>query len=164
MELSAGAGAVTVDEVGGAADVKTAGAIRIGRVDGPATIKNSNGDTWIGEVTGEVRVRAANGAIAVDVARGDVDAKTANGNVRLEEVAHGTAVAQSAFGAVDVGVRDGVAVWLDLETKFGTVHNDLGASERPRPEDETVEVHAHTSMGDITIHRSYASSIREDES
>ena len=53
---------MTVDEIGGRADIKTAGAIRIGRIDGAAAVKNSNGDTWIGEVTGEGRVNAANGA------------------------------------------------------------------------------------------------------
>jgi hypothetical protein len=164
LELKAGAGAVTVDEVAGAADVKTAGDVRIGRIEGTASIKNSNGDTWIGEVTGDARVRAANGAIAVDVARAGVAAKTANGNVRLDEVARGPVVAQSAMGAVDIGVREGVPAWLDLETKFGTVHNDLDAAERPQAGEEAVEVRAHTSMGDITIHRSFTSSIRKDES
>lgn len=164
MELKAGAGAVTVEEVAGTADVKTAGAIRIGRIDGSASIKNSNGDTWIGEVTGEANLRAANGAIVIDVARAGVAVKTANGNVRLDEVTRGSVVAQSAMGAVDIGVRDGVAAWLDLDTKFGTVHNDLGAAERPQSEEETVEVRAHTSMGDITIHRSFTSIPREEDS
>jgi DUF4097 and DUF4098 domain-containing protein YvlB len=154
VEIKAGAGAVTVEEVAGAADVTTAGAIRIGRIDGRASIKNSNGDTWIGEVTGEVRVKAANGAIAVGVARAGVDAKTANGTVRIDEVERGSIVAQSGMGAVDIGVRDGVPAWLDLDTKFGTVRNGLEAGERPQADEESVEVHVHTSMGDITIHRS----------
>ena len=163
MELKAGAGAVTVEKVAGTAEVKTAGAVRIGRIDGPASIKNSNGDTWIGEVTGEARVRAANGAIAVDVARAAVAAKTANGNVRLDEVARGSVVAQSACGTVDVGVRDGVAAWLDLETKFGTVHNDLDAADGRGPRRGGRGPRAH-SMGDITIHRSFTSSTRKEES
>ncbi len=90
-------------------------------------------------------------------------AKTANGDVRLGEVAGGAVVAQSAFGDVEVGVRDGVAAWLDLETKFGTVHNDLDATERPEPAEDAVEVRARTSMGDITVHRSLASAAGRDE-
>jgi len=164
VELKGGAGAVTVEEVAGSADVKTAGAIRIGRIEGTASIKNSDGDTWIGEVTGDARVRSANGAIVVDAARAGVEAKTANGNVRLDEVSHGTVVAQSAFGAIDVGVRDGAAVWLDLDTKFGTVRNDLAAAGRPRATEETLEIHARTSMGDITIRRSPTNHTREEES
>jgi hypothetical protein len=163
LELKAGAGEIIVDVATGRADVRTAGTIRIGRVDGSAAIKNSNGDTWIGEVTGEARLTAANGAISVDLAQTDVAAKSANGAVRLGEVAHGVVVAQSAFGAVEIGIRDGVAAWLDLETKFGTVQNDLDASEHPESEEDVVEVHAHTSMGNITIYRSFASATQKDE-
>ena len=105
--------------------------MRIGSVDGTAAVKNSNGDTWIGEVTGDARVSAANGSISVDRAHEGIVAKTAKGDVRLGEVARGAAVAQSAFGQIEVGVRDGVAAWLELDTKFGHVHNDLDASESP---------------------------------
>src|SRR5262249_50484359 len=56
VELKAGAGAVTVEDVAGSAEIRTTGDVRIGRVDGNASIKNANGDTWIGEVTGEARV------------------------------------------------------------------------------------------------------------
>ena len=108
--------------------------MRIGSVDGTAAVKNSNGDTWIGEVTGDARVSAANGAISVDRAHAGIVAKTANGDVRLGEVARGAVVAQSAMGTVEVGIHEGVAAWLDLDTKFGQVHNDLDASERPGAE------------------------------
>jgi DUF4097 and DUF4098 domain-containing protein YvlB len=162
VELKAGAGDVTVELATGRVEITTAGAVRIGRIDGPAVIKNRNGDTSIGEVTGETLVNAANGAISIDLAHAGVAAKTANGNVRLAEVARGSVVAQSAFGSVEVGVRDGVAAWLDLETKFGTVQNDLDAVEHPGPGEDAVEVHAHTSMGDITIHRSFASETAKD--
>jgi hypothetical protein len=73
-------------------------------------------------------------------------------------------VAQSAFGSVEVGVRDRVAAWLDLDTKFGTVHNELDAAERPEPSEDAVEVHAKTSMGDITIHRSAEAGAGKDRS
>jgi hypothetical protein len=161
-ELKAGAGDVTVDFVTGKAEITTAGAIRIGRIDGPAVIKNRNGDTSIGEVEGETRVNAANGAISIDLAHAGVAAKTANGSIRLGEVARGSVVAHSAFGSVELGVRDGVAAWLDLETKFGTVQNDLDAVERPELGEDAVEVHAHTSMGDISIHRSHRRETAKD--
>lgn len=156
--LKTGAGDITIERAAGRAEIVTgSGAIRIGRIDGTAVVKNGNGDTWIGEVTGEARVSAGNGAIAVDVARDGVVAKSANGDVRLGDVTRGTAVAQSAFGALEVGVHDGVAAWLDLNTRFGHVQNDLEASPSPEPGADTVEVHASTSYGDITIHRSTTS-------
>jgi hypothetical protein len=47
-----------------------------------------------------------------------------------------------------------VPAWLDLDTKFGHVRNELEGTGRPGPSEETVEIHARTSMGDIEIHRS----------
>ena len=163
LELTSGLGDVNVDAVAGKAEIRTAGSVRVGRIDGPAVVKNSNGDTWVGEVRGDARVNAANGAISIDRARETVSVKTANGDVRLGEVSRGVVVAQSAFGNVEVGVRDGVTAWLDLETKFGTVQNDLDTAQHPEPSEDTVEVHAHTSMGNITIHRSFGSAAGKDE-
>lgn len=164
VELKTGAGDITLNRVEGTAEVTTgSGAIGIASIDGTAVVKNGNGDTWIGEVAGDARVNAANGTISIDLAHAGAAAKTANGHVRLGEVERGTVVAQSALGTVEVGVRDGVAAWLDLDTKFGSVQNDLDAAERPEPGEDVVEVHARTSMGDITVHRSLASRTGKDE-
>ena len=137
--------------------------MRIDRIDGAAVVKNSNGDTWIGEITGNLQVNAANGRISVDQARETVAAKSANGDVRLGEVAHGTVLAQTALGKVEIGIRDGVAAWLDLNTRYGSVHNDLDLSERPGPAEDAVEVRARTSFGDITITRSVAAHSGKDQ-
>jgi hypothetical protein len=64
---------------------------------------------------------------------------------------------------VEIGACDGVAAWLELDTKFGNVQNDLVAAGRPEPDEDAVEVHARTSMGDITIHRSLESHTGKDE-
>ena len=153
LELKAGAGDITVGQAVGDADVSTAGAVGIGSVDGAAVVKNSNGDTWIGDVTGDVRVKAANGRITIDRARAAATVKTANGDLRLGEVERGAVLAESANGKIDVGIRDGVAAWLDLKTAFGNVQNDLQASDRPTPDEEAVDVRARTAYGDITIRR-----------
>ena len=51
------------------------------------------------------------------------------------------------------GSATGVAAWLDLDTSFGTVHNDLDAADGPAPGEDTVEVRARTAFGDITVRR-----------
>ena len=131
--------------------------MRVGAVDGSAMIKGANGDTWIGDVSRDLRVIAANGSIAVDHSHANVVAKTANGDVRLGDVEGGTVVAQTALGKVDIGIREGIAAWLDLNTHFGKVDNELEAAGRPRPGEETVEVRARSSFGDISVRRSGAS-------
>jgi len=154
VELKTGFGDLTVGRAVGHANVSIgSGAVRITSIDGTAVVKNANGDTWIGEVTEDLRVHAANGKIVVDTAHSTVGAKTANGDVHLGEVAHGAVRAETALGKVDVGISEGVTAWLDLNTRFGRVQNELDATERPEAGKDTVEVRAHSSFGDITIRR-----------
>ena len=154
VQLRTGVGDVTLDRVAGLAEVSTgAGAVRIGAIEGSAAIKGSL-DTWIGEISGDLEVRAAYGGISVDRAEQAVVAKTSHGDVRLGEVARGAIVAQTGLGKVDVGVRTGVAAWLDLQTGCGDVLNGLEAAGPPQPGEETVEVRARSSFGDITVRRS----------
>ena len=164
VQLRTGVGDITVEQAGGDAELTTgSGSLRIDGIDGTAVVKNSNGDTWIGRVTGDLRVNAANGRISVGQASATVAAKSANGDVRLGEVAHGAVLAQTGFGKVEIGIRDGVAAWLDLNTRFGNVHNDLDTADRPGAGEEAVEVRARTSFGDITIHRSVANDTGKDD-
>jgi DUF4097 and DUF4098 domain-containing protein YvlB len=154
LQIKTAAGDITVGHVAGDAEVTAAsGTVRIDRIDGAATIKNANGDTVIGTVTGDLKVRGASGKIVVEWAGAGVMAKTANGDVRLQEVTGGPVVAHTAYGKVDIGVRDGVPAWLDLDTSFGTVHSDLNATERPAEDETAVEVQARSAFGDITIRR-----------
>jgi DUF4097 and DUF4098 domain-containing protein YvlB len=152
--LRVGSSDVSVDRIGDRAEITTgSGTITVGRVDGDAVIKNSNGDTWVGEVTGDLRVNAANGKITVDRAAAGVVAKTANGAICVDELASGTVVLHTGFGQIDLGIRHGVAAWLDLVTSFGKVRNELSAGDAPGPEEHIVEVRARTAFGDITVRR-----------
>jgi Toastrack DUF4097 len=157
VSIRTGAGDIGVGHAAGDLTASTgSGVVRIAAVDGSAVIKNSNRDTWVGRVAGELRVKAANGGISIDRAGATVTVKTANGDIRLGEVAPGAVVAETGFGKIDVGIGEGVAAWLDLNTGFGRVLNDLADSERPDAGEETVEVRARTSYGDITIRRASA--------
>jgi Toastrack DUF4097 len=165
VQLRTGAGDVTLDLAVGHTEIATgSGAVEIDSIDGSALIKNSNGDTWIGEVTGDLRANAANGKIAVGRARVAVAAKTANGDIRFGAVARGQILAETGFGKVDIGVLEGAAAWLDLDTRFGRVQTDLDKAERPAPDEDAVEVRARTAFGDITIRRSSADGAGGEES
>jgi DUF4097 and DUF4098 domain-containing protein YvlB len=154
LNLQTAAGHITADAIAGDAEISTgSGKIQIGEVDGSAVVKNSNGDTEIDAVAGDVRVRAANGDIRLDHAGAGVDAKTSNGNIRLGEVVRGSVVVGTAMGDLDIGVAEGTAAWLQMNTSFGHVHNLLDTTSQPAESDETVEVRGRTSYGDITIRR-----------
>jgi hypothetical protein len=154
LHASTSAGSVTVDRVGGRAEVTGSGALRIREIDGPAVIKNLNGVTWLGEVKGDLRCNAANGDITVDRALGAVAAKTANGAVRIGEVVRGSIELGTSYGELEVGISEGTAALLDVRSQFGSVRNSLAASDGPGPSDQRVELRARTSFGDIVIRRS----------
>jgi DUF4097 and DUF4098 domain-containing protein YvlB len=155
LRLHTGAGHVTAGGIAGDAEISTGtGKIEIGVIEGTAEVKSSNGDITIDAVTGDVRVRTANGEIRVERAGAGVDAKTSNGSIRLGEVVSGAVVLGTPSGNLDIGIAEGTAAWLELNTGFGHVRNLLQNATRPEETDETVEVRGRTSYGDITIHRS----------
>jgi len=154
LHANTSGGNVTVDRIVGRGEITGSGQVRIREIDGPAVVKNLNGATWVGEVTGDLRCNAANGDITIDRALSAVIAKTANGAVRIGEVVRGAIEISTANGELEVGIRQGTAAMLDVHSHFGSVRNSLTATERPQPSDQTVEVRARTSYGDIVIRRS----------
>ena len=147
-------GNVTVDRVSGNADVTTSsGDIRLGEIDGAAVVKNSNGRTELERVGGSVQAKSSNGNVLIGHAGAGVNARTANGDVRVAEVGRGEVVVETAAGELEVGIAPGVAAWLDVSTRFGSVRNNLDAVDGPGQSDGTVQVRARSSFGDIVIHR-----------
>ena len=154
LNLRSGAGDISVDHATGRAEVTAgSGDLRLRELDGSAVIKNSNGDTWVGVAGGDLRLNAANGSIAVDLAQASVGAKSANGDVRIGEVVRGSVVLETKIGDLEVGIREGTAAWLDVNSQFGRVHNALEAADAPETSVETVEVRARTSVGEVVIRR-----------
>ena len=155
LKLRTAAGDVSVARAIGPADVSTSsGKVRIGDIDGAAVVKSSNGDISLGNVTGDVRVNTANGDIAVERALAAVHAKTAYGSIRVGEVVRGDVVLETAFGELELGIREGTAAWLDATSGSGSVRSLLDAADAPGLDDDTVQVRARTGYGDIVIRRS----------
>ncbi|PVE04433.1 DUF4097 family beta strand repeat-containing protein [Streptomyces scopuliridis] len=157
LHLTASHGSITVDRVEGPAEITTSsGSLRVGTVNGPAVLKNSHGTTTICDALGDLRVSGANGDIIIEHAEGSVAATTAHGTLRLDDVARGTVQLETSYGAIEVGIREGTAAWLDIGSGSGQVHNALTASESPAGTEDTVEVRARTRYGNIDIRRARA--------
>jgi DUF4097 and DUF4098 domain-containing protein YvlB len=154
LQLTASHGSITVDRIEGTAEITTSsGSLRVGTVGGSAVLKNSHGATTVGTALGDLRVSGANGDISIARAGSSVTATTAHGTLRVAEVARGTVQLETSYGAIEVGVREGTAAWLDVSSKVGAIHNTLDAGEAPEPSAETVDVRARTSVGEIAIRR-----------
>ena len=156
LNVRNGVGAITVEGVSGPAEVHTGSSdIRIGAVDGTADVSTGNGKVRVALVTGPANVKATNGSVAVDRALSDITAANSNGEVWIGEVVRGKVSATSKNGSVEVGVREGSAAWLELNTDVGRVYNELASSNAPEAGDpaDKVEVRASTKLGDVTIRR-----------
>ncbi|MFF4189370.1 DUF4097 domain-containing protein [Streptomyces sp. NPDC001691] len=154
LRLTASHGAVTVERVEGAAEITTStGSVRVGTVEGAATLKNSQGTTTVGSVFGELRVNGANGDIDIARAGDSVTATTAHGSLRVGEVVRGTVQLETSYGAIEIGIREGTAAWLDATSSSGQVRNMLPPSEAPGTSEDSVKVRARTRHGNIDIVR-----------
>jgi DUF4097 and DUF4098 domain-containing protein YvlB len=156
LNLRNGLGQVSVKGVSGSAEVHAgSGDIRIRAVDGTAQVSNGNGKVRVGEVTGPATVKVSNGSVIVDHALSDITAENSNGEVRIGEVVRGTVSATTKNGSVEIGVRQGSAAWLELNTGVGRVYNEIPNADAPATGEqvERVEIRASTKLGDVTIRR-----------
>jgi hypothetical protein len=148
-------GEITALRVVGPAQVKSSsGRIQLDEVTGSVEAKNSNGDCRIGFAAGQIRVNTGNGDIIIGEAASSVNARTTHGGIRIGSVTRGRAELRTAHGPIEVGVSPGTAAWLDLDSKHGRVHSSLDGVDEPSEADETVEIVAGTSYGNILVHRS----------
>ncbi|NNN29033.1 DUF4097 family beta strand repeat protein [Streptomyces sp. S3(2020)] len=150
-------GSITVERVEGEAELTTSsGNLRVGLVDGPAVLKNSHGITTVAAVTGELRVNGANGGIDIARAESSVTCTTTNGHLRVAEVARGEVQLETSNGAIEIGIRQGTAAWLDVSSNRGQVRNSLSASDAPEQTEDTVKIRARTHWGNIDVLRAKA--------
>jgi DUF4097 and DUF4098 domain-containing protein YvlB len=153
-KISKAAGEVTIGEVAEDASIESAtGDIRIERIGGNAKIDNANGDARIGSIDGDLKLTGASGDVLVRRSGGSVSASTAFGAVRLLSVARGRVKVDSARGDIEIGIAEGSAAWLNLNTTFGRARSELDAADTPDEQEQTVEVSASTAFGDITVRR-----------
>jgi hypothetical protein len=154
VDLHTSNGNIRADIINGSATLTTSnGSIQVDFIDGSATAKTANGEIAIGEVTGVLEASTSTGGIRVDYAGTETFAKIAYGNIRIGEAAEGSVRLDGAYGDLEVGVPEGTAAWLDLNSVKGFVRNELTREAAPQPGDKTVEVRARVNWGDIVIHR-----------
>ena len=152
--LASASGDVSVESVTGNIKADTAsGAVNVDAVKGNAAIATASGDVTIGDLDGGVKFRAASGSLTVGSLQGKVNAQTASGDVDVKTAVKGSVSVQTGSGEVVVGVAEGTAAQLDLQTHSGEVRNSLTPSDGPADGDETLLVHARTGSGDVAVQR-----------
>jgi hypothetical protein len=148
-------GDVEIGTIGGRADIDGASfSLRIAEVAGPVGFANAGGNTWIGHAAGDLTLGGANSTFDIDRADGDVTVETAGGAIRIGRMTNGRARLTNASGNIEVGITEGAAAAIDVNSERGAVHNFVSSPDEPSAADPKVSIFARTRHGDITLQRS----------
>jgi DUF4097 and DUF4098 domain-containing protein YvlB len=128
-------------------------------IKGSATIASASGSASIGELTGDVKFQSASGGLSVGRLHGDVDMQAASGGITVATAVKGHVSVQNSSGDIELGIAEGTAARLDVQTRSGEISNALDASDGPVDGDETLAVHVRTRSGDITVRRAVAQAL-----
>jgi hypothetical protein len=154
-DLGLGHGELRVEHISGDADITIkSGRARIGHVAGALRLKGSDAGIDVGTIEGVADIATSTGVVQLGDPGPALTVRSAYGPVRINELVRGTARIEGSYGALSIGVRRGTAVWLDASSRHGVVRNELAADLGPSDGEDTIEVHARTGYGDITLHRS----------
>ncbi|MUL65671.1 hypothetical protein BOO86_14425 [Mycobacterium sp. CBMA 234] len=152
--FNAASGSAVFDSVEGNLKAATAsGDITVHRLLGNATVSTASGDVSIDGMDGTLKFQAASGAATVGILRGTVTSRTASGSLTVTGAESGAVSVATASGRVEVGIAQGTAANLDLDSRSGIVHSDLAPAAGPEHDDRRLTVHARTASGDIAIRR-----------
>jgi hypothetical protein len=163
-ELHTASGDVTVDDIVGDLQCNTAsGDLRIGSVTGRLSVHSASGDIRVTRVTGDVDCKSASGDIRLGEVGGSVSAGTASGDIEVGAMRSGEARLSTASGDLVVGVTEGTAVWMDLNTLSGRSSSELPVGDAPASTDgPQLRVYGKAASGDITIRRARIASTPQD--
>lgn len=120
-----------------------------------ARLNTGMGDIELGRASFAAELTTGTGELRAGKVSGTTNLKNAMGDIRIAQAVSGSVTARTGYGQIEVGIPHGTAAWLDVSTGWGEVRNGLDRSGPPEPGEESVEVHAHSGYGDITITRAY---------
>ena len=154
LQASISSGEVAIDHIAGSATIDGgAFALRIGEVDGTVGFSSSGGQTWIGHAAADLDLGSAGSDFDIDRADGNVTASTASGAIRIGRMTGGRAKLTNGSGNIEVGISEGTAASIDVNSERGAVHNYVSSQGEPGASEDKVSVFARTRHGDITIQR-----------
>jgi hypothetical protein len=154
LQANIAAGEVAIGHIAGRANIEgKAVAMRISEIEDTVKLSSSGGQTWIGHAAADLDLSSGSGAFDIDRADGSVTATTASGAIRIGRMTHGQAKLMNGSGNIEVGINEGSAASIDVNSERGAVHNFVSSQGEPGASDAKVAVHARTRHGDIIIQR-----------
>ena len=127
--------------------------MRIGEVTGAVGLSNSGGRAWIGHAHGDLDLSSGSCDFDIDRADGDIAATTASGAIRIGRLTRGQATLVNGSGDIEVGIDEGTAARVDVDSERGSVRDSVAQQGNSDPSHAKVSVHARTRYGDVIIRR-----------
>jgi len=154
LQASIASGEVAIGHIAGRANIDGgAFTMRIGEVNGAVGLSSSGGQAWIGHASADLDLSSGSGDFDIDRADGSITATTASGVIRIGQLTHGQAKLTNGSGNIEVGISQGAAASIDVNSERGAVHDFVSPQGNGDPSDPKVMVHARTRHGDIIIQR-----------
>jgi DUF4097 and DUF4098 domain-containing protein YvlB len=148
-------GDLRLGRVEGALEVKTAsGDLEIGHVEGRATVHTVSGDLELHAARNGLAVNSVSGDVLVDDVLGELEIGTVSGDATVRAAGPGEISVKAVSGDVDVAVRRGLRVRLDVNSLSGTIGSELEVSDAPgRGDGPQTSLRVRTVSGDVRIAR-----------
>ncbi|MDP9317628.1 MAG: DUF4097 domain-containing protein [Actinomycetota bacterium] len=153
-DLKAGSGDVDVENVVASVKVKTgSGDVKLGPIGGSGDIMAGSGDVVLDAVEGSLKVKTGSGDVVLKAGGVRVDAMAGSGDLLIQHVNRGEVLAKTGSGDVTIGVAQGTAAYLDIQTVTGDVTSSLDSTESPLDGDATVAINVISGSGDVVLQR-----------
>lgn len=153
--LRSASGDVAVESVEGAFAAKSAsGDVRLERVTGPAEVHTVSGDVEVGVALDGVDVNSVSGDVVVGEVTGDLTISSISGDQRVRAAGPGKVALKAVSGDVQIAVRRGLRVRLDVNSVSGSIGSELEVGDAPPAAGGAdAELRIRTVSGDVRISR-----------
>jgi DUF4097 and DUF4098 domain-containing protein YvlB len=148
-------GDLQLERIEGALEAKGAsGDVHVERVGGRATVSTVSGDVHVGEALAGLDVNSVSGDVHTGEITGDLTVKSVSGDHRIRAAGPGQIDLKAVSGDVQVAIRRGLRVRLDVNSVSGSIGSELDVGDAPtggdRPE---AALRVRTVSGDVKIAR-----------
>lgn len=153
--LRTASGDLTLEHVDGTFEAKSASSdLRIERIAGRAEVHTVSGDARIGAALDGLEVNSVSGDIEVGEVTGRLSISSISGDQRVRAAGPGEVALKAVSGDIQVAVRRGLRVKLDVNSVSGSIGSELEVSDTPvgtgAPE---ASLRVRTVSGDVKISR-----------
>lgn len=150
--LESGSGDLHVKAVDGELQARSgSGDVHLGVVTAPTSVSTGSGDVAVERVEAPLVVKTGSGDLAVVEATAAVSLASGSGDAHVRTFRRGDLAVRNASGDVRLGIPSGTPVWTDVETRTGSIRNDLAPTGEPAEGQDHVELRVRTASGDIQL-------------